>query len=399
VPVYFVWDERYFGRDGVYGFDDDPQRFAFFGRAVLTFLEEIDWKPDLIHCNDWHTALVPTWLDTIGRKHAFFQEIKTVYSVHNLGYEGIAGRLILRFSGLDESLKLIDSVEEPGQFNFMARGLNHADMISTVSPGYAEQIGTEEWGGKFASLLCRRQHCILGVLRGLDYEEWNPATDPNLFARFDMENIQDRVRNKRSLLDETGMAVRDDVPLVAIISRLVDQKGCDIAGPVIRRLLRQDGGEAQFVLLGVGLPKYHAMFSAIGADFFDRARIFFKFDAALARRIFAASDIFVMPSLYEPCGTGQMAAMRYGSVPVVRAVGGLADTVTDFPGGQADLGNGFTFDDYDVNAFWGALNRALRTFADQDTWRALQRRCMETDFSWDAAAPDYVALYQRALQR
>ena len=399
VPVYFIWDERYFNRDGVYGFDDDPQRFAFFGRAVLTLLEKLGWQPDVIHCNDWHTALIPTWLDTIGRSHPFFKEIKTVYSIHNLGYEGIAGRLILRFVGLDESLKLMDGIEEPGQFNFMARGINHADMISTVSPSYADQIATEEWGGKFAPLLCSRQNCIMGALRGLDYERWNPATDRDLFARFDITDIDNRIKNKRSLLNEMGMAVRDEVPLVAIISRLVDQKGCDIAGPVVRRLLRGDGGDAQFVLLGVGLPKYHAMFSAIGADFFDRARIFFKFDAALAHRIFAASDIFVMPSLYEPCGTGQMAAMRYGSVPVVRAVGGLADTVTDFfPARQADVGNGFTFQEYDVNALWGALSRALRTFSDQDTWRALQRRGMETDFSWGAAAPDYVALYRQALK-
>jgi starch synthase len=400
VPVYFIWDERYFNRDGVYGFDDDPQRFAFFGCAVLTLLKKLGWQPDLIHCNDWHTALVPTWLDTVGQRDPFYKDIPTVYSIHNLGYQGIAGRLILRFAGLDESLKLMDGVEKPGQFNFMARGIKHADIISTVSPNYADQILTEEWGGEFASLLCSRQNCIVGVLRGLDYERWDPATDPLLFARYDAQEIQNRVKNKRSLLDEMGMPIRDNVPLVAIVSRLVDQKGCDIAGPVIRRLLRGDGGEAQFILLGVGLPKYHAMFSAIGADFFDRARIFFKFDTALAHRIFAASDIFVMPSLYEPCGTGQMAAMRYGSVPVVRAVGGLANTVRDFnPIRQDNNGNGFTFQEYDVNAFWGALSRALHTFADQETWRVLQRRGMETDFSWDAAAPNYVALYRRAIQR
>jgi starch synthase len=406
VPVYFIWDERFFNRDGVYGFDDDPQRFAFFGRAVLTLLEKLDWQPDVIHCNDWHTALVPTWLDTIGREHPFFKNVSTVYSIHNLGYEGIAGRLILRFAGLDESLKLMDGVEKPGQFNFMARGIKHSDIISTVSPSYAEQIMTEEWGGKFAPLLCSRQNCIVGVLRGLDHDRWNPATDPYLFARYDENQLDKRIRNKRSLLDEMGMAVRDDVPLVAMVSRLVDQKGCDIVGPVVRRLLRGDAGETQFVLLGVGLPKYHAMFSAIAADFFDRARVFFKFDTPLAHRIFASSDIFIMPSLYEPCGTGQMAAMRYGSVPVVRAVGGLADTVRDFdpalqdPGDPSTVtGNGFTFQDYDVNAFWSALSRALRTFADRDTWQALQRRGMMTDFSWEAAAPNYVALFRRAIQR
>lgn len=407
VPVHLIWDERYFNRDGVYGFDDDPQRFAFFGRAVLALVERLGWRPDVIHCNDWHTALVPAWLDTVGQEHPFFKDTATVYSIHNLGYQGIAGRLILRFAGLDETVRLIEGVEKPGQFNFMARGIKHSNIVSTISPTYAGQIMTEDWGGKLASLLCSRQNCVVGVLRGLDHDRWDPANDPHLFARYDADHIENRIKNKRALLEQMGMPVRDDVPLVAIVSRLVDQKGCDIAGPVVRRLLRGDGGEAQFILLGVGLPKYHAMFSAIGAEYYERSRIFFKFDAELAHRIFAASDIFLMPSLYEPCGTGQMAAMRYGCVPVVRAVGGLADTVIDLsPSGsylrgakQDDLGNGFTFQEYDVNAFWGALSRALRTFADHDRWRALQHRGMKTDFSWDVAAPNYVSLYRRAMAR
>lgn len=394
VPAYLVWDDRAFHRDGVYGFDDDPQRFAFFGCAILVLLEKLGWQPDVIHCNDWHTALLPTWLDTIGRERSFFKDIATVYSIHNLGYQGVAGRLILRFAGLDESLELLHGAENPGEFNFMARGIKHADVVSTVSPSYAAQILTDEWGGKLAPLLRGRQSRLFGVLRGLDHERWNPATDTELVARYDAETIEKRVDNKRTLLDEMAMPVLEDVPLVGMVSRLVDQKGCDIAGPVVRRLLRGDGGEAQFVLLGVGLPKYHAMFSAIGADFHERARVFFRFDDSLAHRIYAASDIFLMPSLYEPCGTGQMAAMRYGSVPVVRAVGGLADTVTDFGGGT---GTGFTFHDFDVNACWRALGRAMSTHRDQEAWQGLQQRGMRTDFSWDAAAPNHVMLYRRAI--
>jgi len=397
VPVYFIWDERYFGRDGVYGFDDDPQRFALFARAILTLIEELGWRPDVIHCNDWHTALVPTWLDTIGREHPFFDKVATVYSIHNLGYQGIAGRLILRFAGLDESLKLMSGVESPGQFNFMARGIKHSNIVSTVSPSYASQILTDKWGGKLAPLLRDRRDRLVGILRGLDHDRWNPAADPCLLARYSADQIENRIKNKRALLEEMGMPVRDDVPLVGMVTRLVDQKGCDIAGPVVRRLLRGDGGEAQFVLLGRGLSKYYALFSAIGADYYDRARIFFKFDDSLAHRIFAASDIFLMPSLYEPCGTGQLAALRYGSVPVVRAVGGLADTVSDF-NPAAGTGTGFTFREYDVNACWDALNRALRTYTDRETWRVLQQRGMNTDFSWEAAAPDHIALYHRAIQ-
>jgi starch synthase len=396
IPAYFVWDERYFHRDGVYGFDDDPQRFAFFGQAVLALVERLGWQPDVIHCNDWHTGLVPTLLDTSCEELPFFDHTATVFSIHNLGYQGIAGRLILRFAGLDECLQIIENVERPGQFNFMARGIKHADMISTVSPTYAEQILTKEWGGRLAPLLQQRRDRLQGVLCGLDHERWNPANDPHLVARYSADNLDKRVENKLALLDELGLPVKEEAPLVGMVARLVDQKGCDIAAPVVRRLLRGDGGEAQFVLLGLGLPKYHAMFSSIGADFFDRSRIFLKFDDSLAHRIYAASDIFLMPSLYEPCGTGQMVAMRYGSVPVVRAVGGLADTVTDLdPAGN--IGTGFTFQEYDVNACWEALNRALSAYHKPPTWEALQRRAMETDFSWDAAAPQYVSLYHRAI--
>ena len=397
VPIYFIWDDRYFYRDGIYGFDDDPQRFAFFGRAVLTLIERMGWQPDVIHCNDWHTALVPTWLRTQCAKTSFFDETATVFSIHNLGYQGIAGRLILRFAGLDECISMLDGVEEPGQFNFMARGIQHADIVSTVSPSYAKQILTDQWGGKLAPLLRSRQNHLIGALRGLDTERWNPADDPNLFARYGADNLEQRIENKLALLNELGLPVKERVPLVAMVSRLVDQKGCDIAAPVVRRLLRGDAGEAQFVLLGLGLPKYHALFATIGADFVDRSRIFFKFDSPLAHRIFAASDAFLMPSLYEPCGTGQMAAMRYGSVPVVRATGGLADTVSNYSP-LDDSGTGFLFDDYDVNACWDAVSRAMACYADRDAWQRLQLRGMQADFSWDAEAPRYLEIYQQAIQ-
>ncbi len=397
VPVYFIWDDRYFYRDGVYGFDDDPQRFAFFGRAILRLIEKLEWKPDVIHCNDWHTALVPIWLDSTCPDSPLLHGIATVFSIHNLGYQGIAGRAIIRFAGLDESLSLMDGVEEPGQFNFMARGIKHADLVTTVSPSYARQILTNEWGGKLAPLLRTRRDRLVGVLRGLDYQLWNPAADPNLVARFDKGTIENRVENKLALLNAMGLEVDENIPLVGMITRLVDQKGCDLAGPTIRRLLGGEAGKAQFVLMGLGLPKYHAMFSAIGADFPQQSRIFYLFDESLARRIFAACDIFMMPSLYEPCGTGQMVAMRYGAVPVVRAVGGLADTVADLDLSQ-HAGNGFTFAEFTTDACWGALSRALGTFRHGESWRELQQRAMAADFSWDTAARTYVELYQRAIQ-
>ncbi|MEN8097653.1 MAG: glycogen/starch synthase [Chloroflexota bacterium] len=394
VNAYFIWDERYFHRDGVYGFDDDPQRFAFFARAVLALVEKLDWKPDVIHCNDWHTALIPMILDTARSKYQYFQDTVTVFSIHNLGYQGEAGRLILRFAGLDESLPLLAGIEQPGQFNFMARGIAHSDMVSTVSPSYGKQIVTDEWGGKLAPLLRKRGDRLMGVLRGFDSTRWNPETDEHIVRRYTEQSIDDRIENKLALLNELGLPVKEDTPLIGMVGRLVDQKGCDIAVPTVRRLMRGDGGEAFFVLLGLGLRKYHTLFGTLAVDFVDKARVFFKFDDALAHRIFAGSDMLIMPSLYEPCGTGQMISMRYGCIPIVHSVGGLADTVTDVDQG----GLGFTFDEYDVNAFWEALQRAMVVYHEGPNWRELQKEAMKIDFSWNVAVRDHISLYRSALK-
>ncbi len=393
VPVYLTWNDLYFSsRDRVYGFEDDAQRFAVFGHACLAALHLLDWKPDVIHANDWHTGIVPTWLDTAGRRDKFFRDIATLFTIHNLAYQGIAGWLIMTFAQMEYVKHL--PVEQPGAVNWMAQGIAHADLINTVSKKYAQEILTPEMGMGLDSLLRERQDRLFGVLNGIDYEQWNPATDLNIPHRFDTETLNRRAANKTALQQQARLPVRPDVPLVGMVTRVDEVKGMDLMEPVLERLL---GGEAQFVLLGTGMPQYHEMFERVQARFPDRMRAFLKFDAALARRIYAGADMFLMPSAVEPCGLGQMIAMRYGCVPVVRMVGGLADTVTDYTA-KRRRGTGFTFTDYAPEACQDALERALKVYHNKEAWRRLQQRGMAVDFSWSASAQEYIKLYRRAIE-
>ena len=392
VPAYLIWNDLYFSsRDRVYGFEDDAQRFAVFGHASLAALHLLDWKPDVIHTNDWHTGIVPAWLDTAGWKDPFYRDIATLFTIHNLAYQGIAGRLILTFAQMEYVKHL--PVEQPGVVNWMAQGIAHADLINTVSPRYAQEILTPEMGMGLDSLLGERQDRLFGVLNGIDYEQWNPATDSSIPHRFDVKTPDRRAVNKTALQQQARLPVRPEVLLVGMVSRLDEVKGMGLMEPVLEGLLE---GEAQFVLLGTGMPQYHEMFERVQARFPGRMHAFLKFDDVLARRIYAGADVFLMPSGVEPCGLGQMIAMRYGCVPVVRAVGGLADTVTDYTA-KRRRGTGFTFTDYTAEACQDALERALKVYRDKKAWRRLQRRGMKADFSWSASAQEYVKLYRRAM--
>lgn len=395
VPAYLLWDEYYFGRDRVYGYDDDAQRFIFFGRAILTFIRELGWQPDVIHANDWHTAFVPTWLATAGKAVPFYAPIATAYTIHNVTYHGTTGNTILRFAGLDGHVKHLD-IEPPGAVNWMARGIVHSDVINAVSKRYAQEIQTPEFGAGMESLLKARhaERRLCGIVNGVDYEVFDPATDPHLAQRFDLASLDARALNKAALQREVGLPVRDDVPVIGLISRLVDQRGFDILSAVLDRLFARD---VQFVLLGTGDKDYEEAFGALPKRFPQKAAVFLKFDAALAQRIYGGTDMFLMPSHFEPCGLGQIIAMRYGSVPVVRATGGLVDTVTEYDAARGK-GTGFTFSDYSSDALWGALERALEIFRDKKAWRGLQERGMKADWSWAASAKKYDEMYRKAIE-
>jgi starch synthase len=393
VPTYFIWDEQYFAsRDRVYGFEDDAQRFAVFGQAVLAALRVLDWKPDVIHTNDWHTGLVPAWLDTEGRSDPLYSDIATLFTIHNLAYQGIAGRLLLTFARMEDLNHL--PVEQPGTVNWMAQGIAHADLVNTVSKQYAQEVLTPDQGMGLSSLLEKRKDRLFGVLNGIDYDDWNPATDPHIPHRFDSDGLNRRAANKTVLQQQARLPVRADIPLVGMITRLDQVKGLDLMEPVLEWLLGE--GIAQFVLLGTGQPEYHAMFERLHTQFPDRMHAFLKFDAVLARRIYAGADMFLMPSRVEPCGLGQMIAMRYGCVPVVRATGGLADTVINYKA-RSRTSNGFTFEAYTAKACQGALKRALKVYQNKKTWLKLQQRGMQTDFSWSASAREYANLYRQAI--
>jgi len=276
----------------------------------------------------------------------------------------------------------------------MAQGIAHADLINTVSKRYAQEILTPEMGMGLDPLLRERQERLSGVLNGIDYEEWNPATDPSIPHRFDAKTLDRRAANKTALQQQARLPVRSEAPVIGVVSRLDEVKGMDLMEPVLEWLL---GGEAQFVLLGTGQPKYHEMLKRIQDRFPDRMRAFLKFDDVLARRIYAGADMFLMPSGVEPCGLGQMIAMRYGCVPVVHVTGGLADTVTDHKGWRG-RGTGFAFTDYTPEACQETLTWAMKVYRNKKAWRGLQQRGMAVDFSWSASAREYVELYRRAMK-
>ena len=392
-PVYLIWDEKFFSpRERVYGFDDDPQRFTFFGRAVVAALPLLGWMPDVIHANDWHTAVVPTWLAYEGRYLREYRHLASLFTIHNLAYQGISGRLILTFARM-EYVKHLE-VEPPGQVNWMAQGIANADLISTVSPQYAKDILETEAGAGLSPLLQARADRLVGVLNGIDTDLWNPATDPHIPQRFDLSTLKMRAVNKAALQQKARLPVRPDVPLIGMVSRLDGVKGIDILEPVLEQLLT---GDVQFVLLGTGQPEYHEMLEGLQARFPDKVRVFLRYDDPLARRIYAGCDIFLMPSRFEPCGLGQMIAMRYGAVPVVHRTGGLADTVTDYHE-RPDKATGFAFSPFTPEACLDGLERALGVFRDREAWTALQVRGMKADFSWRASAKKYVELYRRAME-
>ncbi len=392
VPVYFVAERARFGdRPAFYGYADDPYRFAFFGRAALDLvIAALGWRPDVVHAHDWHAAPAVVWLATAGQCDDRYAHLPTVYTIHNLKHQGTPSRQVFQFLGLF-SPGLLE--ERPHEVNFMARGIYHATMISTVSPTYAREIMTREGGGPLDGLLRHRHFDLHGILNGLDYEVWNPATDRHLAERFDAASLDRRPANKRALQARAGLPERPEVPLVAMVTRLDAQKGMDITGHVLHLLLNNHAGEAQCVVLGSGDPQFEGMMRHMAGYHQGKMTAFLGYQPELAPLVYAGSDIFLMPSLFEPCGLGQLIAMRYGSVPVVRATGGLADTV------RAGV-TGFLFSNYCAVDFWNALQEALYIYrVDPESWRAIQQKGMTSDFSWETSARAYKQLYEWSMAR
>ena len=394
IPVYMIDAPRYFDRENIYGYTDDGERFILFCRAALEAMRALGWSPDIIHCHDWHTGIVPNWMHTIYREDPFFADSATVYTIHNLAYQGIFGLRILEIAGVAENGFLYPQIAELANVvDIMARGILFADAVTTVSERYAQEILTPAFGEKLDHLLRSRRDRLFGILNGIDYEEMNPATDRYISTQFDAHSLHKRAENKRALQERAHLPVRPDIPLLAMISRLTDQKGFDLLAQIAQPLFAQG---VQFVILGIGDQHYQQIFQDLAARYPEQVAVFLTFNTELAQWIYAGSDMFLMPSRFEPCGLGQLIAMRYGSVPIVHSVGGLADTVQEYDP-RSGQGNGFAFTNYDPWELFAAIVRALELYRFTDIWRTLQQRGMAADHSWQASAMCYVEVYRNAI--
>ncbi|NUM43103.1 MAG: glycogen synthase [Anaerolineales bacterium] len=391
VPIYFIAEWNLFGRPEIYGYSDDAYRFAFFCKAAVELLAALDWRPDVIHAHDWHAAPLITWLATAGTQDDRFRNIPTVFTIHNLAHQGRTHWKIFDYMGV-QTYGLAE--ENYDEVNFMARGIHHATMINTVSPTYAREIMTPEYGAHLDKLLHSRAFDVHGILNGIDTDVWNPATDTYIAHKFDTNSLEAKIFNKRELQARAGLPQRDDVPLLALVSRLDFQKGLDLMGHPLHMLLNGfGGGEAQFIVLGTGADEYEQMFTRLAHYHKDKMRAYLTYDAMLSQLIYAGADMFLMPSRFEPCGLGQMIAMRYGTVPIVRMTGGLADTVYDGS-------TGFTFFDYTIDAFWNAMYRALQTYYhNRPHWQTIQKNAMNQDLSWETSAKRYAEIFAWAIAR
>lgn len=395
VKVWFVRNDEFYKRKELYGdsfgdYADNLDRFVYFARQVLERCKKENFKPDIIHCNDWQAALIPVYLNTLYKYDPFFNgTTKTLFTIHNLAYQGLFDKEEFPRIGLDWSLFDIKYFEYYGKVNLMKAGLIYADQVSTVSPTYAREILTEEYGCGLEGVLKNRPGKVAGILNGIDYNLWNPATDKKICKRYSAATIADRYVNKEKFQKELGFKVDRDIPVIGMISRLADQKGCDLLIKIIHDILDM---KVQFVLLGTGDTKYHVLLEKAAKAHPKNASVNLKFDAVLAEKIYAASDLFLIPSRYEPCGLSQMISFRYGAVPVVRQTGGLKDSVVEYDQ-KTKAGTGFTFTDYRPDAFLGAIKRALYVYKNKAAWADLVKRVMALDFSWKVSAGEYIRLY------
>lgn len=388
VPVYLLDKPDLYDRPKVYEYDDDGQRFGFFCKAVLDLLPAADFWPDVIHSNDWHTALVPAFLQTADGRDERLRRIGTVFTIHNLLHQGLFPKDLFDWLGLPTEMWNPEGVEFYGQLNFMKAGIVYAGRVNTVSPTYAKEIQTEEFGERLDGLLRSRSAKLSGILNGIDTEVWNPAKDGLLAQKYSKSTVEKKGANKAALQKEANLPTETDVPLIGYVSRVTAQKGFDILIDAIPDILDQG---AQFVLLGTGEKKYEDPMSELARTRSDLI-VWLKYDEALAHRIYAGSDFFLMPSKFEPCGLGQMISLRYGTIPIVRSTGGLADTIVDVTANPS-RGNGFLFRDYTSGALLEAVRRAIEFYRSKRGWKAIVQRAMSSDMSWKASARQYAALY------
>jgi starch synthase len=399
VPVYFIDQPELFDRADLYGeagvdYPDNAERFGFFCRAIPGLLKQLDFCPDILHLNDWQTGLIPLLLKTELAQDPFFDKMASLITIHNLGYQGLFPAPSLKQLGLNDELFHPDGIEYFDQVSFLKAGLFYADQINTVSPTYCREICTPEFGAGFEGILQARQDRLSGVLNGIDPGDWDPSSDDRIPHNFNADDLSGKSACKLSLQQELGLKPDPRHLLIALVTRLDVQKGLDLLDEIWPELMQRP---VQLALLGSGDPELTARFKARQLTSQGQAALHFGFDDGLARRIYAGSDLFLMPSRYEPCGLGQLIALRYGAVPLVRATGGLVDTITDIDTAP-ESGNGFSFKPATGHALLASIDRALARFRQPHRWQSLVSRGMRQDFSWTRSATIYLRLYQNAME-
>jgi starch synthase len=398
VQVYFLDNPHLFGRPGLYihpdtkkDYPDNDERFIFFARGVLEVLKQMGWQPDIIHCNEWQTGLVPAYLKTLYRDDPFYKHTRSVFTIHNMAYQGVFPKSSFAKTGLPAEVYTDKGLEHRGSMNMLKAGLVYADALTTVSQKYAEEIrGSEEFGFGLQDVVARRKDSLSGILNGIEYSVWNPAVDEVIPVKYDPRTLDLKAENKRALQERMGLPVRADVPLLGVISRLADQKGFDLLEKILPEMMAMD---LQLVVLGTGQKEYHTMLEKAAKKYPQKMAVLLGFDDELAHWIEAGCDIFLMPSRYEPCGLNQMYSLKYGTVPVVRATGGLDDTIDDVNTSRG-TGTGYKFERYEAGELLDAIRRALAGYANHTLWRKIMKNGMASDYSWEASARQYIHLYR-----
>jgi starch synthase len=399
VKVYFIKKDIYYDRPELYqseqaDYPDNAERFIFFSRAILELCRALRYDPDIIHVNDWQTGLVPLYLKTLYRGSDTLNRAKTVFTVHNLGYQGLFWHWDMRLTGLGWDVFTPEGVEFWGKINFLKAGLVYADLLTTVSKTYSREIQTPEFGYGLDGVLVNRARDLAGIVNGIDYRIWDPARDRDLPKTYSSSRRAGKALCKKALFAQIRMRGSDG-PLIGMVTRLVDQKGLDILTEALPEIMSLG---VQLVILGTGDEKYHRILSDAAGRYAKKMRVLLRYDDALAKQVYAGCDMFLMPSHYEPCGLGQMIALRYGTVPVVRKTGGLSDTVENYDP-KTGQGTGFLFKEYSSPALVDCLRRALEVYRHRNRWNHLARNGMNVDFSWEHSAKEYEKVYRKAMRK
>jgi starch synthase len=402
VQIYFLDNQEYFGsRNSLYvdpmtgkDYKDNDERFILLSLSIAELIQKLGWIPDIIHCNDWQCGLVPAYLKAAAEDNELFNNFKTLFTIHNLAYQGIFPVTTFKKTGLPEQLNSKKGIQLNGKINFMKSGLIHSDVINTVSNTYAHEIRTsDEYGSGLKDVLSKRKNDLYGIINGIDTKVWNPEKDKHLPKKYNFKSIEAKQVNKEALTSRFGLEYKKDVPVFGIISRLYDSKGLDLIQKVFPDLMKLD---LQFIVLGTGDNKYHKFLDKMSHKYKSKFACYLGFSDELAHLIEAGSDIFLMPSKYEPCGLNQMYSLTYGTIPIVHETGGLADTVIRY-NEKTGEGTGFSFKKYDSKEFLKEIKRALKIFNDKKAWLKIVKAGMKTDFTWNSSAKKYIDLYKTIL--